>query len=437
MLRSRPLVLFCVVLLTGALAAWQLPTILQALPSRYLARLPQPIQEMGMPEHVEVLPTAALPTPSSGQTEPPSTATRPPAVVVASPTLAAANPTATATPTPTNTPTPTPIPFPPAARVEPFIHQFQTWNNCGPATLAMSLSHFGLRLRQEQTAAILKPNPEDRNVSPQEMAAYVNDQTEVEAIARANGDLDTLRRLLAHGFPVIVELGIDPPGDYAWMGWYGHYLLVVAYDDAPEQVWAYDSWFGTSEVIGENANTLGRTLSYADLDHYWQQFNRNYVALYPREQASQVATLIGPAIDDTLMWEGALAVAQAEMPADPGNPYTWFNLGTDLNALGRYQEAAEAYDTARAIGLPWRMLWYQFGPYEAYYQVGRYEDVILLADVTLDYRPYFEESFYYRGLAKLALGDSEGGRADLEAAVAFNPHFVAAVDALNQLTGAG
>jgi tetratricopeptide (TPR) repeat protein len=79
------------------------------------------------------------------------------------------------------------------------------------------------------------------------------------------------------------------------------------------------------------------------------------------------------------------------------------------------------------------MLWYQFGPYEAYYKAGRYEDVILLADVTLEDRPYFEESYYYKGLALAALGDEEGARENLENAANFNPNFTPAVDALDTL----
>jgi tetratricopeptide (TPR) repeat protein len=76
------------------------------------------------------------------------------------------------------------------------------------------------------------------------------------------------------------------------------------------------------------------------------------------------------------------------------------------------------------------MLWYQFGPYEAYYQVGRFEDVILLADLTLKDRPYFEESYYYKGLALAALGQTREARENLEKAVRFNPNFAPAAEAL-------
>jgi len=297
----------------------------------------------------------------------------------------------------------------------------------------MALSYFDLFLSQEQTAARLKPNPEDRNVSPNELVAFVNQETDLVALDRANGNLITLKQLVANGFPVIVELGLDPPGEYRWMGWYGHYLFVVAYDDASESVSVFDSWFGTSEQPGTNADDQGRQISYSDLDRYWRQFNRNYIVLYQAEQETELAEILGPAIDDVAMWQESFTKVMEELAEEPEDAYLWFNLGTIYNALGDYEKAATAFDQARAIGLPWRMLWYQFGPYEAYYQVGRYDDVVLLAETTLKDRPYFEESYYYKGLAEAALGQTRKARADLEKAVRFNPLFTPAIDELAQL----
>ena len=297
----------------------------------------------------------------------------------------------------------------------------------------MTMSYFGLYLTQFDTAAILKPDPEDRNVSPYEMANFVNEQTPYAAITRANGSIDTVKRLIAAGVPVILELGIEPPGEYQWLGWYGHYLLVVAYDDAAAQFWVYDSWFGTSDTPGANADKKGRDLSYAEVEIYWPHFNNNYIAVFAPDQATNVADIIGAEMDDQVMWQNNLANNQQKAAADPDNAFFWFNLGTALNALARYDEAAAAFDQARAIGLPWRMLWYQFGPYEAYYQVGRYEDVIILTDVTLKDRPYFEESFYYKGLAQAALGATTDARKNLENAASFNPNYTQAIAALTQL----
>ena len=428
-------------ILVGLLAT---PIILRAIPPRYLARLPKPIQDIGAPpQTAALLPTVAVTADVALllNTAVP-TAVVPPATNTPLPVFALSTATPAASPTlpPTFTPPPptvTPVPIPAAARLEGITHQFQEWNNCGPATLAMTLSYFGIRTNQTTTAAVLKPNPEDRNVSPEEMAAYVNNQTDLQALTRVNGDTYTIRRLIANGFPVILEIGIDPPGEFRWLGWYGHYMLVVAYDDAQQQFWVYDSWLGTSDEPLQNADADGRDLPYADVDAYWPHFNRNYIVLYEPARATEVAEIIGDNMDDAVMWQNALQTVRAETAAAPDNAFNWFNLGTAYNTLGQYQEAAGAFDQALAIGLPWRMLWYQFGPYEAYYQNGRYDDVILLADVTLENRPYFEESFYYKGLAEEALGNLADAQENLQLAADFNPNFTPAAAALSQIQNGG
>lgn len=391
-----------------------------------------------------ILPTAAAPVAVAGlladELPPPAVVTVAPPTPATTPLDAGSDPTPTAAPTMTATappPTATPWPVPPAVRLTGFTHVFQEWNNCGPATMVMALTYFGRVHSQRDTAAVMRPNPEDRNVTPQEMAAFVNTQDGLRGVARLNGDLDLLKRLLANDIPVIIEIGFDPPGEYQWLGWYGHYLLPVAYDDAAGQVWVYDSWLGTSEVPQTNADANGRVLTYDELDADWVQFNRAYIALYRPEQEALVAELIGEATADDAMWQASLRRAQAEATADPNNAFYWFNLGASYNALGEYDKAAQAFDQARAIGLPWRMLWYQFGPYEAYYHVGRYDDVVLLAETTLQDRPYFEESYYYLGLAQAALGNAEAARQNLESAAAFNPNFAPAQEALAALAAPG
>jgi len=431
-------------LLAGIIAVWLLPSMLRAVPTRYAMRLPEPLKAMALPpDPTPILPTVAAPRAatdllaappvSNGTATPPPTPTPlPPAESYAG--SLAPTPTAAATLPP---PTATPWPVPAAARMGGVTHVFQEWNNCGPATLVMALSHFGLVYSQRDTAAALRPNQEDRNVTPQEMASFVNGQDGLRAVARINGDLDLLRRLLANDVPVIIEIGFDPPGEYQWLGWYGHYLLPVAYDDAAGQVWVYDSWLGTSEVPQTNADPDGRVLTYDELEADWQQFNRSYIVLYEPAQEALVGELLGSALDDDAMWRASLARNQSDAARDPGNAFYWFNLGSTYNALGEYDKAATAFDQARAIGLPWRMLWYQFGPYEAYYQVGRYDDVVLLAETTLKDRPYFEESYYYLGLTQSALQNPSAARENLEKARALNPNFAPAEKALAELPSGG
>jgi hypothetical protein len=444
--QKRILFILIPILIIGILI-WQTPNILKAIPSRFIAAyLPEPVQALAVRDHVDALPTAASQVDAGSllggddnatlaELEATQTALPEPVVEAESDINETATPAPTQTATPSPTPPPptaTPVPVPESARLSLIGHIFQDWNNCGPATLAMALSYFQFYPTQSDTASVLKPNPEDRNVTPTEMTAYVNEQTEFAAIMRTNGTLHTLKRFLANGNPVIIELGIDPPGEFAWMEWYGHYLLVVAYDEAQEQFWVYDSWFGTSEVPGENAHPDGRIIKYDELASYWQQFNNNYIALYRPEEEAAVQDIIGQDMDDTYMWQQSLVRTQTLLNEEPEDAFLWFNLGTIYNALGDFEKAAAAFDQARNIGLPWRMLWYQFGPYQAYYEVGRYEDVILLADTTLLDRPYFEESYYYKGLALAAMGNTSEAQDNFERAVRFNPNYALAVEALAQ-----
>ena len=63
--------------------------------------------------------------------------------------------------------------LPPTAKIEKVSHQWQTWNNCGPATITMAVSVFGRA--QDQTAAMnfMKTTPNDKNVRPDnKLVAY-------------------------------------------------------------------------------------------------------------------------------------------------------------------------------------------------------------------------------------------------------------------------
>ena len=418
-------------ILLAILAVWAVSTA--RIPSRYLARLPQAVQTYILPASTPILPAVATVSAEDLaflQEIVPNPTLPHPQISIESVSEQTIDPTRSEspeipTPTPTRTPIPSPVPtiilWPAAKRLNKIQHQFQTWNNCGPATTAMALSYFDIILSQESIAGQLKPNPEDRNVSPHEVEQYINEQTNLAGLARVNGDITTIRQLIAQNIPVMIEVGIEPPGEYRWLDWYGHYLLVVAYDDNLEQVWVYDSWFGTSEVPLENATADGRILTYTEMDHQWAQFNRNYIIFYRPDQAETVSEILGHNIDDQSMWLNALTQAQAEIEKQPENRFSWFNLGTTLNALHRYEEAALAFDHALTLDLPWRMLWYQFGPYESYYHTGRYEDVLLLANTTLENRPYLEESFYYRSLAHQALGNTNQAEEDLQRAYQLNP----------------
>ena len=123
-------------------------------------------------------------------------------------------PTATVSPTPRPTTLPSPevdpaeaVPriLPSSARIYGVLHQQQTWNNCGPATITMALSYYGWTRDQAFAASRLKPNREDKNVGPQELADFVEEESNVKAIVRMGGTLYLLKLLVANEFPVVIE----------------------------------------------------------------------------------------------------------------------------------------------------------------------------------------------------------------------------------------
>ena len=333
-------------------------------------------------------------------------------------------PSPTATPTATPSPTPTPTPTPPLTPVaeqvllEPMTHVWQTWNNCGPATVAMCLSYFGRAETQADVAAILRPDPEDKNISPQEMAAYVRGLG-LGATARVNGRAAVLKSLLSNGIPVIVEQWHVPEGDPGM----GHYRLVRGYSDSDGVFVAYDSLTGPDE-----------RLSYAAFDEGWRVFNRAYVVIYPLEEQRVVETILGADADDATMYRQAVVRAEEEVRTT-GDAFAWFNLGSSYVGLSEYAAAADAYQRALDIGLPRRMLWYQFGPFIAYDALGEYQKVLDLSAGVLAHTPNIEELHYYRGRAYLGLGDADKARAEFELAVQYNPHYTEAVQALTDLGG--
>jgi tetratricopeptide (TPR) repeat protein len=158
--------------------------------------------------------------------------------------------------------------------------------------------------------------------------------------------------------------------------------------------------------------------------------------VYRPDQAAAVASLIGSAIDDKTMYTDAMRTAQLELSYDRNDAFGWFNLGSSLTGLGRYDDAASAFDEARRIGLPARFLWYQFTIYDAYLKVGNayIDQVLALADDVLRGKAS-EEAFYYKGMAYAAQGKTDAARQQLQLALRFNQNYEAARAALNAMGG--
>ncbi len=335
------------------------------------------------------------------------------------PTIPIATPTEQVMASPTPVPTVALLSPDPSIQLSGFKHQWQTWNNCGPATITMNTSYFGRSETQVEAAQFLKPNRDDKNVSPDQLAAYAR-TTGMEAIVRQGGSVDQLKLFLSNNLPVLAETWLIHDGDGL-----GHYRLITGYDDATGQFSTLDSLNGPDFKV-----------SYEQFDADWRVFNRLYLIVYPPERAETVSAIIGADMDDRIMYERILTEAKAEAEAKPNDAIAYFNQGEVLTHLGRFQEAVIAFDKARQLGLHWRRLWYQFTPFEAYYAVGRYQDVLDLTAATIKGSGGLEEAYYYRGLALQATGQP-GAEQEFQAALDYNPNFIPAAEALNAMFGGG
>lgn len=333
-----------------------------------------------------------------------------------------------------------------------YVDQSERWNYCGPATLAMALNYWGWKGNRDDIARIVKPGVQDprldfiqqgkwdKNVMLDELANYVINFTELDAVIRYGGELELVKRLIASGFPVIIEKGYYERDYSGRLGWLGHFALTTGYDDNLGR-FIYQETYPPEGEVGKD-----RPVDYKTFREGWQGFNYLFLVIFPLEQKADVLSLLGPWSDPDWASQNALEIANRETQTSEGIEefFAWFNKGTSYVELQDYPNAANAYDRAFMVyaGLdqndrtrPYRVMWYQTGPYSAYYYTGRYQDVIDLANVTLMetiVEPTLEESLYWRGLAQYALGNVDEAIADLQETVRLNRNFKAAVVKLRE-----
>lgn len=379
----RILYLVCFMVILG-IALYQIPWVNRIVSWRidlavtYVQRLLNPVQDLPAP----VVSQASTPfVPSS------------------TPLPATSTPTPLVSPTPTAVPTPIPstVVLNPPAYDE--AKDKQDWNNCGPATLALYLRYYGWSGDQYDISTVIKPTRDDRNVNVEELVYYVRNYSGwLKAEFRVGGEVEIVKKLLAAGFPVMIEESFTTDRQY-WPDddlWSGHYLLITGYNDTTRTFTAQDSEIGPNQSI-----------NYDILDKKWQGFNRVYIIVYREEQEQTLKAVLGEDWDVGKNRGKALAVAQQETEEDPQNVFAWFNVGTNQVYFENYLQAAQAYDAALNIGWPQRMLRYQFGPFISYFHIGRTEDLLNLTSWALSISRTSEEAMLWRGWALYQNGDKD------------------------------
>jgi tetratricopeptide (TPR) repeat protein len=250
------------------------------------------------------------------------------------------------------------------------------------------------------------------------------------------GSFHTLTHLISLGIPVIVERGVDGPD-----GWDGQYATVIGYDQSGGKM--------DVTLVPSLGSGTPVTISDEELDKGWRAFNYAYLIIYPKELKAELENLLGSDADPEQNLRNAVNQATREIGTTTGRDrfFAYFNLGALQTQQKNYAGAAGAFDTAYEFywGLPyeqrpWRILWYQDSPYEAFFYTGRYMDVIALSErmqASAAPQSVLEESLYWHAVAKNAMGDRSGAIADLRELHSLNPNFAPGETLLQNLQKGG
>lgn len=305
--------------------------------------------------------------------------------------------------------------------LQPTKIAFQTFNNCGPATLSMILSFYDIYKSQQELGKLMRPyqNPkgdnDDKTIFPQEFVSWVKKHG-LEARFQVGGTIDLLKLFLANDIPVVTKTWLKPNEDI------GHFRIVRGFDENKKVLISDDSYFGSN-----------RKISYFQFLEMWQPFNYGYVVVYKKEEERIVEAILGEEVSLQIVYQKALKRAEKESELVPDNIYPIFNMVTSYYHLGEYEKSIETFEKVETR-LPRRMLWYQIESILAYQKAKRYEKALVIIEKILTGgNRAFSELYQIRGEIYLERRDKEAAKREFELALKYNENFELAKEVLSKL----
>ncbi|MBI2011939.1 C39 family peptidase [Candidatus Daviesbacteria bacterium] len=322
-----------------------------------------------------------------------------------------------------------PSPSPKIILVQPEIskvipgrtHVFQTFNNCGPAALSMALSYYDKNITQEELGLQLRPfqvpggDNDDKSVTLEELAEKSKEYGFIP-FHRPNGNIELMKMFITYDLPIITRTLLKENEDI------GHYRVIRGYDDL------------TNELIQDDS-MQGKNLRYSftNFNSLWKKFNYEYLVLVPGDMVEIAEAILGEDIDPKISWQKAVENSQKDLENNPSDLYARFNLSIALYHIGDYQGSIQEFEKVKN-DLPFRTLWYQIEPVQAYFAVGDYTKVFEITDQILNYHNRaFSELYLLRGESYLNMDQKDLARAEFEKAVFYNQNLQAARSALENL----
>ena len=291
-------------------------------------------------------------------------------------------------------------------------HAFQTFNNCGPASLAMALSYYGINVTQQELGQALRPyqiangDNDDKSTTLEEMGKKAEEYG-FTVYFRPAGTIEVLKGFIAYDLPVIARTWTKPNEDI------GHFRLVRGYDAKRQEIIQDDSL--------QNKNLR---FSYDEFNALWDKFGFEYLVLVPNDKLAIAQAILGGDLDEAVAWQKAADSA-------PGG----LNKSVAYYHLGDYESSVREFEAVEN-SLPTRALWYQLEPIQAYYQLKNYDRVFAITDQILNNGNRANSELYLiRGQIYEDQGNRDAARSEYEKAVFYNVNLEEAKAALTRVSG--
>jgi predicted double-glycine peptidase len=224
----------------------------------------------------------------------------------------------------------------------PLEHIVQTYDNCGPASVAEVLAYWGIYKTQGQVQQVLRADGNPAGMVPYGIPQYARSLGLGHVIGTRGTD-KLVKALVSQNIPVVVNQWVSSSYHV------GHYRPIQGFDDEQSTFVSSDPFLGP-----------GHTISYSEFDTIWQTNSQRFFLLYPMDKAQTVQTAL-----DGVGWDmkAAYATDLAKLlhrkstgdHANDGGSIYWAGhlnlaLAWDYIVLGETGKAQQALDAATSQG---------------------------------------------------------------------------------------
>ncbi len=239
--------------------------------------------------------------------------------------------------------------MPAAASLGPLVNIPQTYNNCGPATVAEVLAYWGIARTQGQVQAALRVDGSIVGMTPYGVPSYARDLG-LRTLIGVGGNAALIKHFVQNRLPVIVHQVVSLNDST------GHWRPVEAYDDTQGVFVTSDTYLGA-----------GYRLAYDTFARLWAQRGYAFTVLYPAARQVAVSASLSAAgwqkaaayrHDLVLLEANRLDASPASAPASAAAAYRYLAMAWDASQLARASDArAFLRQATRAGASPIEVRW--------------------------------------------------------------------------------